>query len=795
MNIKLKNNQPLRGILLLLLGLSLITSCKDETPVKPTPITDGISFSPVAPDADGELTITFKAASTSALYGYIGDVYAHIGVVTEGTWYFVPAGWSQNIEKCKMTPDGLNVWKLKLTPSIRAWFGSGETAVTKVGVVIRSADGAKKGVADDTFVTVTDTKYKGFEPVAIKMAALPVGVKEGINVINSTTVTLVLADKDKNGSHKDFAHVVGDFNNWTLSNTEQSQLFRDDAAGCWWITISNLDATKEYAFQYYVGTTAGEVIRLTDAYSTKILDPDNDKYIPTSTYNSQNLGYPTGARGLVSTFKIQPDTYNWEVTNFTVTKPENLVIYELLLRDFTPEKSLNAAITKLDYLKTLGINAVELMPVQEFDGNNSWGYNPSHYFATDKAYGDPATYKKFIDECHKRGIAVIVDVVFNHATGANPFAKLYWNSTTNKTAANNPWFNVDAPHPYSVFHDFNHEFTGTRTFFKRVIKYWLEEYKIDGYRLDLTKGLSQRAVSESTASSYDQSRIDILTDYYNAAKEAKSNVVFILEHFCDNSEETALANKGMYLWRNVNNAFSQSAMGYASDSGFDGLNSNPRKWVGFAESHDEERNFYKAKMYGDGNIITDSITRIKRVPLNIAFTTLVPGPKMLWQFEEIGYDNSINSFGGRTNEKPSAWGWLSLAHRKAAYDAAAKIISLRSAYGTAFSEGNFQFKMSATDWNAGRTIILTHADISMVVVANFSAINSIKSSPGFPSIGKWYNLLSGEVIDVSNKTMEFTLLPGELLIYTTVQITPPANITIKDNTTFNRTKVAYKASR
>jgi hypothetical protein len=180
--------------------LFVFASCKEETIVPPAPIVDGLNFVPAAPDADGELTIVFKASSTSALFGHTGDVYAHIGVVTEGTWYFVPAGWAENIEKCKMTADGANVWKLKLSPTIRQWFGSGETAINKIGVVIRNTDGSKKGVNEDTFVTVTDSKYTGFKPAAIKIGNLPTGVKEGINIINNTTVTFVLADKDKNGS-------------------------------------------------------------------------------------------------------------------------------------------------------------------------------------------------------------------------------------------------------------------------------------------------------------------------------------------------------------------------------------------------------------------------------------------------------------------------------------------------------------------------------------------------------------------------------------------------------------------
>ena len=204
---------------------------------------EGLSWSPEAPDADQPITLTFKANSQSALYGYAGDVYVHIGVVSDGEWQYVPADWDKNIDKCKMTQaEEANVWTLTLSPSIRQWFDSGETPVKKLGIVIRSADGTKKGIEEDSFITVTDTKYKGFEAAAILEKALPGGVQEGINIIDQQTVTFVLYDKDKNGESKDYAYIIGDFNNWTLANDETSQMYRDNATGCWWTTVSGLDA-------------------------------------------------------------------------------------------------------------------------------------------------------------------------------------------------------------------------------------------------------------------------------------------------------------------------------------------------------------------------------------------------------------------------------------------------------------------------------------------------------------------------------------------------------------------------
>lgn len=709
-------------------------------------VPEGLSYAPETPDADQPLTLTFKAAASSALYGYDGEVYVHIGVVDEGSWMFVPADWGENIEKCKMTANGSNVWSITLNPTVREWFGSGTTPVKQLGVVIRSADGNKKGIEDDSFIPVTDTKYEGFVPGEVQMASLPSGVLEGINVVDNSTVTLVLYDKDNTGARKDFAYVVGDFNDWTLSNDDKSQMYRDDAAGCWWITLSGLEATREYAFQYYVGTADGETIRLADAYAEKILDPDNDQYIPASTYN-EDMTYPEGGRGIVSTFKIEKDNYAWKVTDFKIAGPEQLVIYELHLRDFTASSDLNGAMERLDYLTGLGVNAIELMPVQEFDGNDSWGYNPCFFFAMDKAYGTKQMYKQFIDACHERGMAVILDVVYNHATGNHPFAKLYWDGAKNQTAANNPYFNVEAPHPYSVYHDFNHESELVRKFVKRNLQFLLEEYKLDGFRFDLTKGFTQRNCNESTTSNYDASRVAILTDYHAAIREVKEDAFVVLEHFCDTKEEQELAEDGLHLWRNLNNAYCQSAMGWCSDSAFGGMYEKTPAWVGFMESHDEERMSYKQSQWGNYDLQTNLGNRMKQLEVNTAFCLTVPGPKMIWQFGELGYDVSIDE-NGRTGRKPLHWEYLDDADRKALHDTYAELMQLRNANPELFdSSALFDWDVNDTSeaaWNSKCRWLSIESTTGkrLVVVGNFTDKEKEADFPG--AADSWSNYFTGE---------------------------------------------------
>ncbi len=594
-------------------------------------------------------------------------------------------------------------------------------------------------------------------PAAVVSEPRPSGLKNGISYsADGKQATLIL-----HAPNKQNVFVIGDFNNWVQRNAYQMK--KDGEY--WWITINDLTPKKLYRFQYLVDNT----IRITDPYTELVLDPWNDKWINEKRVIYPNIPeYPEGkTTGLVATLQSNKDDYNWEVKNFKIEHPENLVIYELLLRDFTPERTLEAAIDKLDYLKELGVTAIELLPIQEFDGNDSWGYNPSLFFAPDKAYGTPEMYKKFIDECHKRDMAVILDMVFNHATGNSPFAMLFWDGSKNRPATNNPWMNPTAPHQFSVFNDFNHSYKPTREYFKDVLRYWLEEYKVDGYRMDLTKGFTQNSGTEGK---FDQSRVDYLKEYYQSVIETNPDALFILEHFVGGSEETTLASEGMYLWRNINHAYSEAAMGWANEANFNGMNSSPRRWVGYAESHDEERIFFKAKTYGNGVVKTDSIVRIGRVPLVIAFSVLTPGPKMIWQFGELGFDYSIDDFGGRTNAKPPAFTWLNLPHRKKAYEQSAKAINLKRKFPKVFTEGSYKLNVGSSDWTAGKRISVTHSDLNMVMLGNFDANTTITATPNFQHTGTWYELISGDVIDVSSTSMTISMNPGELRIYTNKKV-------------------------
>jgi len=556
----------------------------------------------------------------------------------------------------------------------------------------------------------------------------------------------------------------------------------------YWLTVHGLDPDKEYAYQYYVSDNAP--VRIGDPYCEKILDPDNDRYISSTIYPNLR-DYPAGlASGVLSCFQINEPVYQWQTTNFTPPAQSNLQIYEMLLRDFTAEGSVQAAIQKLDYLKDLGINAVELMPIMEFDGNNSWGYNPNFFFAPDKAYGTKQDYQQFVDECHKRGIAVILDIVLNHTWGLSPYCMVYWDATNNRPLATNPYYNAFAPHPYSVGNDLNHSYPTVKAWLSRALQFWLTEYKVDGFRFDLSKGYTQTVSqggqdpktgasapsSAPQAETLDQSRINNIEVYVDAMKAVNPNAYPIMEHFCSDSEENTLAAyKGTMLWRNMNNAFCQAAMGYSDQSDFSGLVSTggslalPTNRVAYAESHDEYRMGYKTITWGLSPVQNTS-NEMQQLAACGAFVFLNPGPRMMWEFGELGADyNSKTSNGGNLMDPvPALWDNLNVPERKQLHDVYAKVLNFRQQHSDLFiNPVSWNWQVAQTDWNNGRRVYLQNNDITAVILGNFTT-TSITSYPSFGKTGTWYELLSGNTLTVTDPSSNMTLplAPFEVRIYT-----------------------------
>ena len=551
-------------------------------------------------------------------------------------------------------------------------------------------------------------------------------LQQGANADADGNVTFCLYAPNKSN-----VMIVGEWDNYRMmaENMMNYQGQADDRY--FWLTVpaEKIDPAKEYGYYFIVDDN----IQVADPYARLILDPWNDKYINQGATRYPGLkSFPTDRvpELAIAVYHGNGDGYQWQVTDFEAPAKEDLIIYEMLLRDFTEEQSLEAAMTHLDYLQRLGINAIELMPVMEFDGNNSWGYNPNFYFAPDKYYGTSTMYKTFIDECHRRGIAVIFDVVFNHTWGQHPWCKMYWDATNNRPAADNPFYNAVAPHNWSVGNEWKMESAHVRDYMCDVLQYWLREYRIDGYRFDLAKGLGDSGsyASDYDGNAYNASRIRNVKQFMDAMWEVNPDAYAIFEYFVDTAEENEIGNYGGMSWKKMNEQYCQAAMGYQENSTFRGMwtgdESRPfGSTVAYMESHDEERMGAKQIQYGAGTIPGSLMQRMRRLGSNAAFSMLVPGAKMIWQFGELGYD--ISGGNGDTDPKEPHWEYYDNAQRKGLYDTYSTLLNIRRSNPELFSEdAEFYWTVGNNDWETGRFITMRSADGSKELVAAYNPTTS-----------------------------------------------------------------------
>ncbi len=628
--------------------------------------------------------------------------------------------------------------------------------------------------ADNGEATVTDSTYIIIQSDP-QVLPSPPGVEDGINYLDDNTVVLQL-----NAPFKDFVYVLGDFNDWQFDTDYFMNVTPEGDR--YWLQIDNLVAGQEYRFQYSIDE---EDLRIADIYCEKILDPWNDPFIPEETYPGL-IDYPDGlTTEIVGVFQTAQEPYDWQVENFQRPPQDQLVIYELLVRDFLEDHSYESLIDTLPYFERLGVNAIQFMPIMEFEGNISWGYNPMFYFAPDKYYGTEEKLKEFIDECHQRGMAVILDAVFNHSFGQNPQVRMYSeNGAAGPVTAENPWFNVIPKHDFNVGYDYNHDSEDVQKFVERNLRYWVEEYKMDGFRFDLSKGFTQNNTLGNVGAwnQYDQSRVDNWTRIRDEIYAYDDGVYLILEHLGDNPEETVLANEGFMLWGKMTEQYNQNSMGYPSNANLNWADYQVRGWsnpnlISYAESHDEERLMYKNLQFGNssgGYDVTDLETALSRQEAVAAFLYPHRGPKMLWQFGELGYDFSINycedgsiQEGCRTNPKPILWEYQDVPARERLYKVTAALIKLKTE-NEAFRSDNYTWDVGGL----GKRLIIQHPQMDVVIIANFD-VNPISMVPGFTQTGTWYDYFTGGSIIEENLSNPFLLEPGEYRVYTTVELETP----------------------
>jgi 1,4-alpha-glucan branching enzyme len=661
--------------------------------------------------------------------------------------------------------------------------------------------------------------------------AMPAGLVNGINYNTSdnTKATLVL-----DAPLKDFVYVAGSFNNWNPSSSYAMK--KDPSSGKYWLELTGLTPGTNYSYQYWVVdqtpiANSPALVKVADPCSTTVLSPYDDPYISSTTYPNLPV-YPAGQEREVTLLKTGQTAYNWQVPNFTKPNKDKLVVYELLIRDFDANRNFQDVINRIQYFRDLGINAIELMPVMEFEGNESWGYNTAFHMALDKFYGTPEKFKELVDVCHQNGIAIILDLAFNHAFGRNPMVRMWMNDADGDgwgpPSSENPYFNTVAKHSYSVGEDFNHASALTKTYVKQTIKQWITEFKIDGFRWDLTKGFTQNctASDQTCTNNYQQDRVDILKDYADYSWSLDPNHYVIFEHLGSDNEEQQWANyrlsegKGIMMWGEMFSQYKELALGFSGQNisrmshtsrGFTG-----KRLLGYPESHDKDRMMYEAITYGsttgtspvNGNL-TNALNRMGAIG---ATSILVPGPKMIWHFAELGNNQSIYTCAdGSVNTENDAttgdcklatkaqvqWtqNWLADARRASILSDWSKLIKLKTSEPVfvgdhAISpESSNNFKQRIYIYNNTFTTAQLR---NVVVLANFSP-SDLTINPNFPTDVytypmTWYDLMNNNTaVTITSPTDLVTVNSGRFRVFGN----RPATLSSEDYYTFTPDVIVY----
>ena len=658
---------------------------------------------------------------------------------------------------------------------------------------------------------------------AATVEAMPAGMQDGVNYNpnDPTRATLVL-----NAPFKDFVYVAGTFNQW--QPLQNHAMKKDPATGKFWLELTGLVSGEWNSYQYWIGdqtnlpANSPALVKTADPFSNLVLSPFDDGEIISLGVYPNLPAYPVGQEREVSVLQTGPNAfyqYNWSsaTTNFVKPNKKDLVIYEVLVRDFDANRTYQNLIDRIDYFKNLKINAIQLMPVMEFEGNESWGYNTAFHMAPDKRYGSEAKLKEFIDLCHQNGIAVILDIALNHVYGRSPLERIWMVDTNNdgwadNITAENPYCNSNAMHSYSVGRDLNHfrePENLTVYYVQRTIQRWMNDFKIDGFRWDLTKGFTQNCpytgngnAQDACTNAYQLDRVAKLKYYADLQWAIDPNFYVIFEHLGTGNagsnssydEEIEWANyrktgdadgisKGIMQWKKMTDEYANFLKGNGTN--LSAVAHASERFIGYAESHDEERVMYKA-LKESGQTLNNLPKALARMSALGAVHLLVPGPKMIYHFGSLGYDDSIftcstgsvNPPGTGTGNpdgdckldtKPqNQWtqNWLGDPARRKIYDDWSKMIQLRI-NEPVFENGQhfWNFSTQGRPRLDIRTSLTQTAELSYVIVLTNSTNTTAFTPGGFPYTGTWYNLMDGTSINVTNVNQNITIEADGFRVY------------------------------
>lgn len=527
------------------------------------------------------------------------------------------------------------------------------------------------------------------------------------------TVTFCLAAPGKSS-----VILIPSWNNYQLSDANIMKYQDYQGNRYFFTTVSGLNETDAYIYYYLVDG----ITKVGDPYARLVLDGYSDKWLDEHVYPDRPR-YPYDVEDDVQMAVYKEDlTKNFKFSKFEIPNHKSLIIYEMLFRDFTgtdnkDDGTIRAAIEKIPYLRKLGVNCVELMPVMEFNGNSSWGYNTNFYFAVDKSYGSAADLQEFVELCHQAGMAVVLDIVFNQSDGLHPWYQMY-------PISSNPFYNATAPHDYSVLNDWKQDNPLVKQQWDDAIRYWMTEFNVDGFRFDLVKGLGDNGSYGGGTESYNQSRVNNMKRLHSVIKSVKPNGIHINEFLGSAQEDNAYAADGQLCWNNtsgdaykymaVQPAASQMNGFWAPDWGRTNFH-----MVSYAESHDEERIGFGAGNYL--KLAANEDAYYNRLGQVAATMLMTPGPKMIWQFAELGANESTkNGNDNNTDPKKVLWDRLDNEYAASLYKSYSELNFVRRNNPQLFESDNVSYGRTgfASTYGTMNTVKVSNGSSEIILLMN-----------------------------------------------------------------------------
>ncbi|OIO57181.1 MAG: hypothetical protein AUJ47_12530 [Candidatus Marinimicrobia bacterium CG1_02_48_14] len=561
----------------------------------------------------------------------------------------------------------------------------------------------------------------------IEFAALPPMDYVGVHDRLDGTVTFALLAPAKR-----FVALIGSFNNW---DGQANLLAFDSTRNIWWTNLALADGTHEYMYLLdgtkKVGDPFGNFVHWTDQFGNPNSSIDNQKTVLT----------------------LGESEFDWTDDNYQRPAMNDLIIYELLMRDFTDSRDIQGVISKLDYLQSLGINAIELMPNYEFPGTSSWGYNPAFFMAPEASYGSVNDFKQLVNEAHARGIAVLMDLVFNHVDGSSPAYQMYGTNYDDSPyihAEQNEW----------GFPDLDHGREGTKLLTSRTVSYWIDQFHIDGYRYDNTTGIGWSGLNDFGISYFSYAAWQTDNDVYQVAEHFGADIGSIINatkirsHWHDAFHDQMKANlrQGSFegsSYGDMNKT--ERGINYAAD-GFNNLEA----CVNYLESHDEQRVIWEAQTNG-----MTYAQAVQKAKLGAATLFTAAGIPMFYMGAEFGMDTErtidYNTLRWNYLDSPAQLGILEFYER---------LIWLRNHF-PALRSNNVDVVAKS---NTTKTIVyhrVQDGTPSVVVALNFNTTNQTLDLQ-FPGSGTWYEFVDDDTLTIeSNWYAGYVLPASSAKIFTT----------------------------